>query len=173
MENAPNMETFIKLHENKITPDIREKVAWNSCGMDRIIIDPNILKIMGAETAVVISLMIEAKQIAEDTYGNSSYNHYYSHPAQRELDEIDKYHKDAQGNIWFTYPLRKMQKRTLFPLEKIREVIKFLQSINFIKIEKEKRFKKSVTWYYIPAAAHTGMVYYCAWKARDVLPWKK
>ena len=173
MDGLPNMETFMKVYEKKITPDIREKVTWNRFGMDKITIDSNILKIMGTETSVIISLMIEAKQIAEDTYGNSGYDHYYLHPAERKLDEIDKYHEDKQGNIWFTYPLRKMQEKTLFPLEKIREVIKLLQSINFLKIEKEKRFKKSVTWYYIPAAAHTGIVYYCAWKARDVLPWKK
>jgi len=173
MESLPNMETFMKVYEKEITSDIHEKIAWNLCGMDRIVIDSNILKIMGTETAVIISLMIEAKQIAEDTYGNSGYDHYYLHPAERKLDEIDKYHEDKQGNIWFTYPLRKMQERTRFPLKKIREIIKFLQSINFIKIEKEKRFKKSVTWYYIPTASCTSMLYYCAWKAGDILPWKK
>lgn len=173
MNDTPNMETFLEEHWQEISEDLKEKVFWNSCGMDQIIINPAILQIMGVEIAILIPLFLEASYIASTTYGNPYDDGYYASKAERKLDEMDKYHEDDEGNIWFTFPLKTIQQKTLFPLSTIKKHIKFLQSIKFLQIQKEKRFEKTFTWYHISKSAHTGMIYYCGWKSRDVLPWKK
>lgn len=167
------METFLKEHWQEINEDVKEKMHYNNVSMDEIRIQPAILQTMGAEIAILISLFSEIDYIASITYGNPYDDGYYANKAERKLEEMDKYHEDSKGDIWFTFPLKTIQQKTLFPMNTIKKHIKFLASIKYLQIKKEKRFAKTLTWYYISESAYAGMRYYCGWKAKDVFPWKK
>lgn len=173
MNDIPNMETFLEENWLKISEDIKEKINWNSSGMDRLFLDSNILKIMGPEIAIIVALFLEAKNYMEEECGNPHYDGYYKNKAERQLKEMDKYYKDSKGNVWITLPLKTIQQRTNFPINTIKKHIRFLKSINLIKVKTEKRLEKNLTWYFMPKSAYAGIVYYCGWKAGDVLPWKR
>ena len=171
--NIPDMETFLHKHGYEISRNTRCSLAYKAVtNVGCLHIDDNILKIMGAEIAVLIALFIETKEIAS-MHDDPHYAAYYENETERKLSQMDKYHKDDEGNVWFTLPLKKIREKTFFSIETIKEHIQLLKSINLLKVEKEKRFKKYLTWYYISDSAYAGMMYYCAWKAGDTMPWEK
>lgn len=173
MNKHPDMKTVLDKHWEEIPNTVKEKVACNTIINEGIHVNPNILKVMGAEIALIFPLLVEASQYANDIYENPSYDGYYKNEAERELDEMDKYQKDSDGNVWFTLPLKKIKNRTGFTISAITTALKSLRTIGVLEIRKETRFNKKLLWYYLPRNASNGMLYYCAWKAGDKFPWQK
>ena len=153
---------------------LKKKMHYNNVSMDEIRIQPAILQTMGAEIAILISLFSEIDYIASITYGNPYDDGYYANKAERKLEEMDKYHEDSKGDIWFTFPLKNNSTKDIVPYEHHKKTYQIFGVYKIPSNKKRKKgLQKTLTWYYISESAYAGMRYYCGWKAKDVFPWKK
>lgn len=163
-EDFPDMRYYVAEHLDKLPKNCVDRALISNLANETICINPHILRTFGPTIAILSKLFLDKYTHADNTLDNPMYDGYYKSIEERELDEKEKYQRDKDGRIWFTYPPEEVIAETKLPIDDIVEALCALINLGAIDLFEEKGLNENKIWYTFFHSAYYGMTMYSVQK---------